>query len=72
MEDPTNQDPTIQISLMINPELYPDLHEALVPMKKGARSELLRILAQEGLAARQFRAAARARDQATASRGAQD
>ena len=36
MEDPTNQDSTIQISLMINPELYPDLHEALVPMKKGA------------------------------------
>lgn len=39
----------LRISIGIDPELYPDLHATLAPLGKGMRSEMLRVLAQEGL-----------------------
>jgi hypothetical protein len=43
---------TIRTSLEINEALYPELYRALLPLGKGHRTEYLRILATEGLAAR--------------------
>lgn len=43
---------SIHISMMIEASLYPHLCQALAPLGKGSRGEMLRLLATEGLEAR--------------------
>lgn len=47
----------LRISVGVDQELYPDLYRTLLPMGKGKRSEMLRVLAHEALTVRKTAAA---------------
>jgi len=48
---PLNNEP-LRISVGIDRDLYPDLYDTLLPMGKGQRSEMMRVLSRDGLSMR--------------------